>query len=88
MFKPILLASLLALISPVAHANVPGDQLLLLVRAELSDYVQDVDAADLSRHQLGAIYSIMHSGKSHNDKAGSIRSIVGGRHTLRSLFWK
>ena len=49
-------------------------------------YVPGVDAKSLTRHQLATIYSIMHSGRSGGDKRALIRSAIGGRYALRSLF--
>lgn len=86
MFRPMALAVLLATAPLSAGAGTPDDQLLALVRMELPGYVSGVDAASLSRHQLAAVYSIMHSGRSGGEKTAMIRSVVGGRLSFRGLF--
>lgn len=86
MIKPLILAALLAAPAATARANTPDSQLYLLVSRELPVYVADVDASQLSQRQLAVIYSILHSDNSGGDKAAMIRSVIGGRFSLRSLF--
>lgn len=87
-YRRLALAACLAALASAASAQGPDDQLLALVSAELPGYVADVDATQLSRNQLAAIYSIMHSDNSGSDKNLMIRSVLGGRFSLRSLFLK
>ncbi len=88
MIRTTAIAAMLACASSTAWADPPRDQLLALVSAELPGYVAGVDAASLSRTQLAAIYSIMHSDNSGGDKTAMIRSVLGGRLSLRGLFLK
>ena len=75
----------------VSLSCAPGfaqaDQLLLNVTRELPYFVQDVDPSTLNRTQLGRIYTIIHSSRSHGDKMGLIKSVLGGRNSLRGLFF-
>lgn len=68
-------------------AQAPSDQLLANVSRELPSYVQGVDARTLRRSQLAAIYAIMHGGGSGGDKKAAIRSVIGGRFSLRGLLF-
>jgi len=70
-----------------AQAKAPSDQLLANVTRELPNYVANVDASTLRRSQLAAIYSIMHDGHSEGEKRMMIRSVIGGRHSLRGLLF-
>jgi len=83
---PATLSFAVALGASAALAEAPKDQLLSLVEFELPGYVPGVDAKSLTRHQLATIYSIMHSNRSGGDKRALIRSAIGGRYALRSLF--
>lgn len=86
MIRSLGFAAGLACVATVTLAKPPEDQLLALVTAELPVYVAGVDASSLSRPQLATIYSIMHSDNSGGDKAAMIRSVLGGRFSLRGLF--
>lgn len=88
MFRPASLAASLAIalaMTAPMPATANQDQLLTNVSRELPNFVPGVDAASLSRHQLAAIYQIIHSGESHSDKRNLIRSAIGGRFSLRGL---
>jgi len=87
MLKSLALSAMLTSAAFGANAQPPADQLQHLVSLELSDYVADVDATDLSRHQLATIYQIMHSGGSHGKKSAMIQSVLGGRFSLRGLLF-
>jgi len=88
MLRPLALAALIALPAPFASADTPNGQIYALVSRELPDYVNDVDVSQLSQHQLASIYMIMHSSDSAGERTAMIRSIIGGRFSLRSLFFK
>jgi len=77
----------LSLSALAARAAAPEDQLLAHVTRELPNYVDDVDPATLRRSQLAAIYSIMHDGHSEGEKRALIRSVIGGRFSLRGLLF-
>ena len=87
MLKPLILSAVLVVTASVARAEVHADQIFSLVSQELPVYVKDVDPATLSRHQLLTIYSILHSGRSGGDKIAMIRSVIGGRGSLRGLLF-
>ena len=62
-------------------------QLLASVDRELAFFVPNVDAASLSTSQLAAINGVIHGDGSHSHKIGAIRSIIGGRSSLRGLLF-
>ncbi len=68
-----------------ARADAPKNQLRALVGQQLHLYVKDVDVDDLDQSQVAAIYTIMHSKRSTSYKLSMIRSVVGGRNSLRGL---
>jgi len=88
-------AALLALAVALAAALPPGpapaadpdSQLARQVAKELPSYGVDVDVATLSTHQLARIYGVMHRPLSHSEKRAQIRSILGGRFSLRGLLF-
>jgi hypothetical protein len=87
MKRPLILAAVVAVLGATsAHAGA-REQLLPKVAAQLPDYVQDVDPQSLSTSQLGVIYNIMHSAGSTGEKAAEIRSVLGGRYSLRGLLF-
>jgi len=68
-------------------AGAQTSQLERLVAHDMSFYQRNVDVSTLSNAQLSAIYQIMHnSRRSTNQKRLLIRSVLGGRNTLRGLF--
>jgi len=69
-----------------ASTVAASDQLRQLVRSEMPFYVKDVDVDGLSNSKVAHIYAIMHGSKSHSVKAGLIKSSLGKRLSLRSLF--
>lgn len=81
-----LIAAALSLPLP-ALAVGPNDQLLALVSSEMPRYAPNVDASTLRRGQLAMIYSIMHSDRTESNKRLHIRSVLGGRNTLRGLLF-
>ncbi|MCG6904308.1 MAG: hypothetical protein LJE68_16670 [Rhodobacter sp.] len=86
--RPTCLALILAATcagSATAQSRPPTDQLLANVSRELPQYLPDVDASTLSRTQLGALYVAMHANGSSGNRLAQIRSIVGGRHSLRGV---
>ena len=85
MLKSTTLALILSASAALAEAS--SDQLLANVSRELPHYVSGVDASTLSRSKLAHIYSIMHDGRSESDKRKMIRSVLGGRHSLRGLLF-
>ncbi|MDF0602679.1 hypothetical protein P1J78_18220 [Psychromarinibacter sp. C21-152] len=62
-------------------------QLIAAVDRELHLYVPDVEARELSTHQLAAIRSIMYGQYSSSEKRVRIRSVIGGRYSLRGLLF-
>ena len=85
--RPIFTLFALILGATAALAEAPKDQLLANVSRDLPHYVQGVDASQLRRSQLSAIYAIMHGGMREGDKRKHIRSVLGGRFSLRGLLF-
>jgi hypothetical protein len=75
--------TLVGLALPV-HADSRA-QLLRHVERDLPSYVDDVRADSLTTTQLARIYNVMHSRETSSEKQMHIRSIIGGRNTLRGL---
>ena len=86
MLRPFLLAAGLAFTAAVP-AKADSEQLYLLVKRELHDYAPGVDARTLRSSQLAAIYAIMHSDDNASKKRSHIRSVIGGRLSLRGLLF-
>lgn len=81
-------AALAALLIALPAAAPASSQLRANVAREMPHYVPGVDVSRLSSSQLAAIYSIMHSPRTHSDKIGSIRSVLGGGFSLRGLIFR
>jgi len=88
MMRTTLLATAVTFGAFSTPAHAVSEQLLRLVSAELPNYVSGVDVNSLSNSQLATIYSIMHGPKSEGAKTGLIKSTLGGRNSIRSLFFK
>lgn len=88
--KFLTLSALLAgamLASPAnAQTNEPS-QLEHLVAMNLHNYVDGVEASELSNAQLARVYSIMHGHGSESDKRAMIKSAIGGPFSLRGLLF-
>ncbi len=83
--KYIVLAAALgvAFVAPPAEART---QLERLVSTELRSYgFSDVRVEDLTTAQLSAIYSTANRPGRDGQKRGMIRSILGGKNTVRGL---
>ena len=80
------IALALTLMLAAAPAAQASSQLRAAVARDLPGYVRGVDVSQLSTAQLGGIYAIIHSPRSESDKRRLIKSSLGGRHSLRSLF--
>lgn len=88
MLRIAFIAFALAATAAAGQSRGPNDQLVANVSRELPGYLPGVDASTLSRSQLAALYMIMHSSESGNNKHAMIRSIVGGQYSLRGLLFK
>ena len=83
--KHLLLATALGLVvsAPPAEART---QLERLVRHELQDLnIRNVNVAELSTAQLAAIHAAANRPGQQGSKRGVVRSILGGRNTIRGL---
>ena len=87
MLRMALLALCVATLPSGARAVPPEDQLFASVSRDLRIYFPDVDPSTLDRGQLAAIYSILHSNASSSEKTGLIRSVIGGKFSLRGLLF-
>ncbi len=85
MRRPLALAALvLTLAAPPASAD---DQLRLLVADDLRSLgFHEVDVDSLTLNQLAAIHAVAHDKRRGGGRRGMIRSILGGRNSLRGLF--
>ena len=82
--RAVITALALAVATPVPAA--PSEQLRRAVELDLKRYgFGDVDVDRLTSAQLAAIHAIANE-KRPNGARGQIRSVLGGRNTLRGLF--
>jgi hypothetical protein len=73
-----------SVMAPPAEART---QLERLVKTELRAYgFSDVRVEDLTTAQLSAIYSTANRPGGDGQKRGMIKSILGGKNTVRGLF--
>lgn len=81
-----ILIPFVAILAPALATAAPS-QLEQNVSRDLPAYVDNVDVSQLSPHQLGVIYQLIHSNRTENDKRLLIRSALGGVHSLRGVFF-
>ncbi|MGG7645180.1 hypothetical protein ACQ5SP_10280 [Rhodovulum sp. YNF3179] len=88
MIRPaaLLSAALIALAGPAA-AGKGSDQLTASVARELPRYGFDVDVKTLDRAQVAALHHALYTDRSTGGKRAMIKSILGGRYSLRGLLF-
>ena len=89
MIRPaaLLSAALLALAGPAAADTKGSAQLTASVARELPHYGFDVDVTTLDRAQVAALHHALYTDRSVGGKRAMIKSILGGRHSLRGLLF-
>ncbi|MAQ83749.1 MAG: hypothetical protein CMH12_11015 [Maritimibacter sp.] len=91
MKRPLLAALAAAAVGLAAPAHADYDaaraQLINSVERELPRYARDVDLSQLSNAKLAEIKAAIHGPGSESDKRMKVRSILGGRFSLRGLLF-